>query len=90
MIFVEFIIIFNTLLKIMEMIMISFRDVKNSAISIFWRHASDFYKNISTLRLVAQCIPPPSVNVFNKFKHFLIFLKTKYLNFTEFHVNGVR
>ena len=88
MIFAEFIIIFNTLLKIMEMIMIPYTDVKK--LCIFWRHASDFYKNISTLRLVAQCIPPPSVNVFNKFKHFLIFLKTKYLNFTEFHVNGVR
>ena len=56
MIFAEFIFIFNTLLKIMEMIMIPYTDVKK--LCIFWRHASDSYKNISTLRLLAQCIPP--------------------------------
>ena len=77
MIFAEFIIIFNTLLKIMEMIMIPYTDVKK--LCIFWRHASDSYKNISTLRLLAQCIPPPppSVDIFNTFKHFLILLADK-------------
>ena len=75
MIFAEFIIIFNTLLKIMEMIMIPYTYVKK--LCIFWRHASDSYKNISTLRLLAQCIPPPSVDIFNTFKHFLILLADK-------------
>ena len=50
---------------------------KNSAISNFWPHASNSSKNISSLRLVAQCSSSPPVDMFNKFKHFLLLLSDK-------------
>ena len=54
-----------------------YTDVKKLYISIFWPHASNSYKNISTLRLVAQCSPSPSVDMFNRFKNFLLLLSDK-------------
>ena len=52
MIFAEFIIIIRTPLSIMAIIMmIPYTDVKKLYNWHFWPHASNSYKNISTLRL---------------------------------------
>ena len=49
---------------------------KKSTISIFWPHANNCHKNLSTLRPLAQCSPSPLplVDLQNKFKHFHLLL----------------
>ena len=43
---------------------------KNSTISIFWPDTSNSYKNISTLRLLAQCSPSPPPHTHISFFYF--------------------
>ena len=47
---------------------------RNSTISIFWPDTGNSYKNISILRLLAQCSP---ADMSNKFKHILLLLSDK-------------
>ena len=64
------------------MIMIPYTDVKK--LCIFWRHASDSYKNISTLRLLAQCIPlPPQWTYSIRLNISLFYLQTKKSEITQ-------
>ena len=67
----------DAILAEFKIIINTYTDVKKLYINIFKPQASNSYKNISTLRLVAQCSPCPSVDMFNRFKQFLLLLSDK-------------